>query len=180
MLRVCLEGFPDLAREMGLEVLDPDSVRERLSREGREDEVRVFGLIKVSGKLPTYPSPKPTFCPKREVSVNAREMGLEVLDPDSVRERLSREGREDEVRVFGSIMVSGNLFAYPSRKPTFCPKREVSVNAREMGLEVLDPDSVRERLSREGREDEVRVFGCIKVSGKKPTYPSPKPTFCPE
>ena len=24
----------------------------------------------ISGKLPTYPSPKPTFCPKREVSVN--------------------------------------------------------------------------------------------------------------
>ena len=22
----------------------------------------------VSGKVPTYPSPKPTFCPKREVS----------------------------------------------------------------------------------------------------------------
>ena len=30
-----------------------------------------FGSIKkVSGKLPTYPSPKPSFCPKREVSVN--------------------------------------------------------------------------------------------------------------
>ena len=28
------------------------------------------GSIKVSEKLPTYPSPKPTFCPKREVSVN--------------------------------------------------------------------------------------------------------------
>ena len=122
VLRVCLEGFPDLAREMGLEVLDPDSVRERLSREGREDEVRVFGLIKVSGKLPTYPSPKPTFCPKREVSVNARELGLEVLDPVSVRERLSSEGREDEVRVFGLIKVSGKLPTYPSPKPTFCPK----------------------------------------------------------
>ena len=24
----------------------------------------------ISGKLPTYPSPKPTFCPEREVSVN--------------------------------------------------------------------------------------------------------------
>ena len=64
VLRACDEGFPDLAREMGLEVLDPDFVRERLSREGREDEVRVCGLIKVSGKLPTYPSPKPTICPK--------------------------------------------------------------------------------------------------------------------
>ena len=64
VLRACEEGFPDLAREMGLEVLDPDSVRERLSREGREDEVRVFGSIKVSGKVPTYPSLKPTFCPK--------------------------------------------------------------------------------------------------------------------
>ena len=27
-------------------------------------------VIYVSGKLPTYPSLKPTFCPKREVSVN--------------------------------------------------------------------------------------------------------------
>ena len=122
VLRACLEGFPDLAREMGLEVLDPDSVRERLSREGREDEVRVFGLIKVSGKLPTYPSPKPTFCPKRELSVNTRELGLEVLDPVSVRERLSSEGREDEVRVFGLIKVSGKLPTYLSPKPTFCPK----------------------------------------------------------
>ena len=26
----------------------------------------------VSGKLPTYPSPNQTFCPKREVSVNVR------------------------------------------------------------------------------------------------------------
>ena len=30
-----------------------------------------FESIQVSGKLPTYPSPKPSFCPKREVSVNA-------------------------------------------------------------------------------------------------------------
>ena len=28
------------------------------------------GSLHVSGKLPTYPSPKPTFCPKWEVSVN--------------------------------------------------------------------------------------------------------------
>ena len=28
------------------------------------------GSLYVSGKLPTYPSPKPTFSPKREVSVN--------------------------------------------------------------------------------------------------------------
>ena len=27
-------------------------------------------ILYVSGKLPTYPSPNPTFCPKREVSVN--------------------------------------------------------------------------------------------------------------
>ena len=32
--------------------------------------LRLSGSIKVSGKLPIYPSPKPTFCPKREVSVN--------------------------------------------------------------------------------------------------------------
>ena len=29
------------------------------------------GSIKVSGKLPTYPSPNPAFCPKWEVSVDA-------------------------------------------------------------------------------------------------------------
>ena len=29
-----------------------------------------FGLLYVSGKLSTYPSPMPTFCPKWEVSVN--------------------------------------------------------------------------------------------------------------
>ena len=28
------------------------------------------GSLYVSGKLPTYPSPKPTFSPKWEVSVN--------------------------------------------------------------------------------------------------------------
>ena len=28
------------------------------------------GSLHVSGKLSTYPSPKPTFCPKWEVSVN--------------------------------------------------------------------------------------------------------------
>ena len=29
-----------------------------------------LGSLYVSGKLPTYPFPKPTFCPKWEVSVN--------------------------------------------------------------------------------------------------------------
>ena len=29
-----------------------------------------LGSLYVPGKLPTYPSPKPTFCPKWEVSVN--------------------------------------------------------------------------------------------------------------
>ena len=29
-----------------------------------------MGPLYVSGKVPTYPSPKPTFCPKWEVSVN--------------------------------------------------------------------------------------------------------------
>ena len=29
-----------------------------------------FGSMYVSGKLPTYPSPNLTFCPKREVNVN--------------------------------------------------------------------------------------------------------------
>ena len=29
-----------------------------------------FGSLYISGKLPTYPSPKPRFCPKWEVSVD--------------------------------------------------------------------------------------------------------------
>ena len=33
-------------------------------------ELIVCKRIIVSGKLPTYPSPKPTFCPKLEVSVD--------------------------------------------------------------------------------------------------------------
>ena len=37
--RACVEGFPDLAREMGLVVLGPDNVDEMLSREGKEDQV---------------------------------------------------------------------------------------------------------------------------------------------
>ena len=37
--RACVEGFPDLAREMGLEVLDPDTVNDRLSMEGKDDQV---------------------------------------------------------------------------------------------------------------------------------------------
>ena len=32
---------------------------------------KFYGSITVSGKLPTYPSPKPTFCPKWEESANA-------------------------------------------------------------------------------------------------------------
>ena len=31
---------------------------------------RVYRSLYVSGKLPTYSSPKPAFCPKREASVN--------------------------------------------------------------------------------------------------------------
>lgn len=37
--RACSEGFPDLAREMGLGFLGSDNVDERLSTEGKEDEV---------------------------------------------------------------------------------------------------------------------------------------------
>ena len=32
--------------------------------------LKAFGPLYFSGKLPTYPSPKPTFYPKWEVSVN--------------------------------------------------------------------------------------------------------------
>ena len=31
---------------------------------------RFSGSLYVSGKLPSYPSPKPTFCPMWEISVN--------------------------------------------------------------------------------------------------------------
>ena len=37
--RACSEGFPDLAREMGLEVLSADKVDDKISREGKEDQV---------------------------------------------------------------------------------------------------------------------------------------------
>ena len=33
-------------------------------------QIKNLSSLYVSGKLPTYPSLKPTFCPKREVSVN--------------------------------------------------------------------------------------------------------------
>ena len=32
--------------------------------------LRAFGSLYISGKLPTYPSPKPTFYPKREAGFN--------------------------------------------------------------------------------------------------------------
>ena len=46
--------------------------------------VGTSGSLYVSRKLPTYPSPKPTLCPKSEVSVNVglREEGVAVPDPD--------------------------------------------------------------------------------------------------
>ena len=34
------------------------------------DNLNIFSVHYVSGKLPIYPFPKPTFCPKWEVSVN--------------------------------------------------------------------------------------------------------------
>ena len=38
-------------------------------------EVSCALLYDVSWKLPTYPSPKPTFCPKLQVSVNVDLIG---------------------------------------------------------------------------------------------------------
>lgn len=40
--RACFEGFPDLAREMGLGFLGRDNVDGRLSTEGREDQVSLL------------------------------------------------------------------------------------------------------------------------------------------
>ena len=43
-----------------------------------------FGSLYVSGKLPTYPCPKPIFCPKWEVSVNVElGKGLVVSFPET-------------------------------------------------------------------------------------------------
>ena len=50
--------------------------------------VWVKGSSYVSGKLPTYPSPKPTFCLKWEVSVNA---GLGEGYVDSFQETLNEK-----------------------------------------------------------------------------------------
>ena len=41
-------------------------------------ESQNFGIIYVSEKLPTYPSPKPTFYPKWEVSINVA-LGEELV-----------------------------------------------------------------------------------------------------
>ena len=48
-----------------------------------------FSRLYVSGKLPTYPSPKPTFCPKREESVNVGLKGG-VGGPVSQKRIMSR------------------------------------------------------------------------------------------
>ena len=37
-------------------------------------DIRGYGWLVVSGKLPTYPSPKPTFLPKWDANVNG-ELG---------------------------------------------------------------------------------------------------------
>ena len=39
--------------------------KEKIKKNGE-----LFGTIQVTGKLPTYPSPKPTFCRKSETSVS--------------------------------------------------------------------------------------------------------------
>ena len=46
------------------------SKKTETSLDGSEDTSRSSLSGKRLGKLPTYPSPKPTFCPKRKVSVN--------------------------------------------------------------------------------------------------------------
>ena len=33
-------------------------------RQQRYHSLKIFGPLYISGQLPTYPSPKPTFCPK--------------------------------------------------------------------------------------------------------------------
>ena len=40
------------------------------ANEQHDGVVRMVGSLYASEKLPTHPSPKPTFCPKWEVSVN--------------------------------------------------------------------------------------------------------------
>ena len=46
--KACMEGFPDLAREMGLEVLGSDTVNDRLSMEGKDDQVFDVSLCSYS------------------------------------------------------------------------------------------------------------------------------------
>ena len=40
----------------------------------------IFGSIKDCGKLPTYPSPDPTFCTKRENKLRLTELGEGWVD----------------------------------------------------------------------------------------------------
>ena len=76
----------------------------------------ILGSLKVSGKLPTYPSPKPIFCPKRGVSVT---VGL----------------GEGQVGSFpGSIQVSGKLNLFSSildrRKVTNKREKKIKTSRR--------------------------------------------------
>ena len=47
-----------------------DSESSRRCNDRFEKTWKLFESLYVPGKLPTYPSPKPTFCPKWGVSVN--------------------------------------------------------------------------------------------------------------
>lgn len=49
--RACAEGFPDLAREMGLGFLGCDNVEERLSTESKEDQVPLLSYFLIGFAL---------------------------------------------------------------------------------------------------------------------------------
>jgi len=69
--------------------------------------------VYVSGKLPTYPSPKPTLTLTSHLGQNVG-VGEEV---GSFSETYPSPKNQH-----GSLYVSGKLPTYPSPKPTFFPK----------------------------------------------------------
>ena len=62
-----IEGFLRLYYSQGVQRLH---IQAFLEKSFWNNSLKKVGSIKISGKLPSYTSPKPTFCPKWEVSLN--------------------------------------------------------------------------------------------------------------
>lgn len=60
----------------------------------------IFGSIKDCGKLPTYPSPDPTFCTKRENKLRLTELGEgwvdEIADQSNCYSEFKERGKITE------------------------------------------------------------------------------------